>query len=50
MALDTLRQLDPDSAGISLPKANLLVEGLLDENGDVNGERLFHVRHVGDGE
>ncbi|WIV67098.1 hypothetical protein [Natrialbaceae archaeon AArc-T1-2] len=50
MALNKLRQLDRDSAGITLPKGDLQVEGLVDENGDVDGEHYLHVRHVGDGE
>ena len=50
MALNKLRQLDADSAGITLPKGDLHVEGLLDENGRVNGEHYFHIRHVDDGE
>ena len=50
MALDKLRQLDPDSEGITLPKGYLQVEGLLDDDGQVNGEHHLHVRHVGEGE
>ncbi|RQG87032.1 hypothetical protein EA462_15435 [Natrarchaeobius halalkaliphilus] len=50
MALNKLRQLDPDSAGITLPKGDLQVEGLLDQDGRVDGEYYFHIRHVDDGE
>ncbi|WP_323172863.1 hypothetical protein [Natrialba sp. PRR66] len=50
MALNKLRQLDQDSAGITLPKDDLRIEGLLDENGFVDGEHHVHIRHVGEGE
>ena len=50
MALNKLRQLDQNSAGITLPKDDLRLEGLLDEQGNVAGENYLHVRHVGDGE
>lgn len=50
MALNKLRQLDQDSAGITLPKDDLRIEGLLDENGFVDGEHHVHIRHVDDGE
>ncbi|WP_137289042.1 hypothetical protein [Natronorubrum halophilum] len=50
MALNKLRQLDQNSAGITLPKDDLRIEGLLDENGDVDGEHQIHVRHIGNGE
>jgi len=35
MALNKLRQLDRDSVGITLPKDDIRVEGLLDENGQL---------------
>ncbi|WP_049928670.1 hypothetical protein [Halopiger goleimassiliensis] len=50
MALNKLRQLDGDSAGITLPKGDLQVEGLVDDDGTVAGEHYFHIRHVDDGE
>ncbi|WP_126664338.1 hypothetical protein [Haloterrigena salifodinae] len=50
MALNKLRQLDQDSVGITLPKDNVRVEGLLGENGQLQGDQHAHIRHVGDGE
>ncbi|QLK25138.1 hypothetical protein HYG81_13690 [Natrinema zhouii] len=50
MALNKLRRLDQNSLGITLPKDDLRVEGLLDEHGDLEGEHHLHIRHVGDGE
>ena len=50
MALNKLRQLDQNSAGITLPKDDLRLEGLLDENGNVAAETYLHIRHVDDGE
>ncbi|MFC4542022.1 hypothetical protein ACFO5R_08795 [Halosolutus amylolyticus] len=50
MALNKLRQLDQNSAGITLPKDDLRIEGLLDENGKLDGEHHVHIRHVDEGE
>ncbi|TYT61805.1 hypothetical protein [Natrialba swarupiae] len=50
MALNKLRQLDPDSVGVTLPKDDVRFEGLLDENGKLEGEHHVHIRYVGDGE
>ena len=50
MALNKLRQLDRDSVGITLPKDDIRVEGLLDENGQLEGEHHIHIRHVDDGQ
>jgi hypothetical protein len=50
MALNKLRQLDENSAGVTLPKDDLRLEGLLDENGEVDGEHHIHVDRIGDGE
>ncbi|MFC6716269.1 hypothetical protein ACFQGT_07810 [Natrialbaceae archaeon GCM10025810] len=50
MALNKLRQLDADSIGITLPKDDMRVEGLLDENGKLEGDHHVHIRHVDDGE
>ena len=49
MALNKLRQLDQDSVGITIPKDDVRVEGLLDENGQLQGDHHVHIRHVGDG-
>ncbi|ELY52477.1 hypothetical protein [Natronolimnohabitans innermongolicus] len=50
MALNKLRQLDSDSIGITLPKDDMRVEGLIDENGELDGSYHIHIRHVGEGE
>ncbi|ELY56615.1 hypothetical protein [Natronolimnohabitans innermongolicus] len=50
MALNKLRQLDSDSVGITLPKDDMRVEGLIDENGELAGDHHIHIRHVGEGE
>ncbi|SEQ96830.1 hypothetical protein [Natrinema salaciae] len=50
MALNKLQQLDQNSAGVTLPKDDLRLEGLLDENGEIDGEHHVHIRHVDDGE
>ncbi|SIS12601.1 hypothetical protein [Natronorubrum thiooxidans] len=50
MALHTLRQLDQDSVGITLPKDDVRLEGLLDEHGRFEGEHHVHIRHEGEGE
>ncbi|MFC7214572.1 hypothetical protein ACFQO4_10855 [Saliphagus sp. GCM10025334] len=49
MALNKLRQLDQNSAGVTLPKDDLRLEGILDENGEVEGEHHAHIRHVDEG-
>jgi len=49
MALNKLRQLDQNSVGITLPKGDVRVEGLLDENGQLKDEYHAHIRHVGEG-
>ncbi|MFC7232179.1 hypothetical protein ACFQMM_13745 [Saliphagus sp. GCM10025308] len=46
MALNKLRQLDQNSAGITLPKDDLRLEGLLDENGELKEEYHAHIRLV----
>ncbi|ELY64709.1 hypothetical protein [Natrinema versiforme] len=50
MALNKLRRLDQNSLGITLPKDDLRIEGLLDEHGDLEGEHHLHIRYIGDGE
>ncbi|OAQ51253.1 hypothetical protein HTG_18560 [Natrinema mahii] len=50
MALNKLRKLDKNSAGVTLPKGNLRLEGLLDEKSDLEGEHHVHIRHIDDGE
>jgi hypothetical protein len=50
MVLYKLRQLDQNSAGVTIPKGDLRLEGLLDENGHLEGEHHVHIRHVNNGE
>ncbi|MFP8952407.1 hypothetical protein ACLI4Z_05445 [Natrialbaceae archaeon A-arb3/5] len=50
MALNKIRRLDTNSFGITLPKDDLRVEGLLDENGELEDDYHLHIRHVDDGE
>jgi len=50
MALNKLRQIDRDSVGITMPKDDMRIEGLLDENGEVDGEYHMHIRHIDDGQ
>ena len=50
MALNKLRKFDKSSAGITLPKDDLRVEGLLDEKGEIGGDHHVYIRHVDDGE
>jgi len=49
MALNKLRQLDQNSVGITLPKGDVRVEGLLDEDGQLKDEYHAHIRHVDEG-
>ncbi|MXV61293.1 hypothetical protein GS429_04280 [Natronorubrum sp. JWXQ-INN-674] len=50
MALNKIRRLDQDSVGVTLPKGDMRVEGILDENGELEGDHHIHIRHVGEGE
>ena len=50
MALNKLRRLDQDSYGVTIPKDDLRVDGLLDEDGELVDEFQAHIRHEGDGE
>ncbi|EMA38617.1 hypothetical protein [Halobiforma nitratireducens] len=50
MALNKLRQLDQHSLGVTLPKDDLRIKGLLDENGELREDQHVHVRRTGDGE
>ncbi|ELY90884.1 hypothetical protein [Natrialba taiwanensis] len=50
MALNKLRKLDQNSLGVTLPKDDLRVEGLLNENGELRDEHHIHIRHVNEGE
>jgi len=49
MALNKLRQLDQNSVGVTLPKGDVRVEGLLDEDGQLKDEYHAHIRHVDEG-
>jgi hypothetical protein len=50
MALRKLRQLDSESAGVTLPKDDLRESGLLDDDGRVAGERYALIEQIADGE
>jgi len=38
------------SAGVTLPKDDLREEGIIDESGDLNGEKYAKIERTGDGE
>ncbi|SDK70818.1 hypothetical protein [Natronorubrum texcoconense] len=50
MALNKLRQLDGNSAGVTMPKDDLRLEGLIDENGELADEHHVHIQRVNDGQ
>ncbi|WP_083858617.1 hypothetical protein [Natrialba chahannaoensis] len=50
MALNKLRQLDQNSLGVTLPKDDLRIDGVLDENGELRDEHYVHIRHLEEGE
>lgn len=43
------QQLDSNSAGVTIPKADLRVEGLIDDEGNLDGEHHAHIRREGPG-
>lgn len=50
MALNKLRQLDSDSIGVTLPKDDLRLDGLLDDDGTLEDEHQIHVDRQDEGE
>jgi len=38
------------SAGVTLPKDDLRKEGVIDESGELNGEKYAKIERTGDGE
>ena len=50
MALNKLRQLDRNTFGVTIPKDDLRLEGLLDENGNLVDEQHLHIQRTDDGE
>jgi hypothetical protein len=50
MAVNKLRQLDSNSAGVTIPKDDLRLEGLIDDEGNLDGEHHAHIRREGDRE
>ena len=50
MALNKIRQLDQNCFGVTLPKDDLRVEGLLDENGELVDEFQAHIQQENMGE
>ena len=49
MAVNKLRQLDSNSAGVTIPKDDLRLDGLINENGEIDGEQHAHIRREGPG-
>ena len=47
MPLHKVRKLDEESAGVTLPKGDLQVDGVLSRDGEL-AECFAHIRHVGD--
>lgn len=47
--LRALRTLDSSSVGVTLPKGDLMLDGLLDENGDRTDDHKFHIQRIEDG-
>jgi hypothetical protein len=46
-----LRREEPDGlAGVTLPKDDLRKEGVIDEPGELNGEKYAKIERTGDGE
>jgi len=50
MALNKIRQLDRDSVGVTLPKGDMRVEGLIDESGELEDDCYVHIRHIDEGQ
>lgn len=44
MALLTLRELDKTTAGVTLPKGDLKLEGIVDEDGEIIEKPQLNVR------
>ena len=44
MALNKIRKLDRDSFGVTLPKDDLRVAGLLNDDGELEDEYQAHIR------
>ena len=44
MALNKIRQLDQNCFGVTLPKDDLRVAGLLDENGELVDDYQAHIK------
>lgn len=50
MAINKLRKIDGDSVGVTLPKDDARLDGLIDEDGELTGEHHLHVDRDGEGE
>jgi hypothetical protein len=50
MAINKLQRFDESSAGVTVPKDDLRLEGLVDENGEVEEGHQVHINYEGDGE
>ena len=49
MAIHELRKLDRTSAGVTLPRDDLRLEGLIDEDGEIDDEQQLVVEREGPG-
>lgn len=47
MALNKLRELDGTSTGVTLPRDDLRLDGLIDQEGELDGEHVAHIRREG---
>ncbi|WP_248515060.1 hypothetical protein [Salinarchaeum laminariae] len=50
MAVNKLRKLDSDTIGVTIPKDDLRLDGLLDDAGDLEGEHHVHIDRQDTGE
>ena len=47
MALNKLRDLDGTSTGVTLPRDDLRLDGLVDDAGEIEGEHMAHIHREG---
>lgn len=47
MALNKLRDFDSGSAGVTIPRDDLRLDGLIDDDGELEGENVVHIRRDG---
>ncbi|GAA1342218.1 hypothetical protein GCM10009647_086310 [Streptomyces sanglieri] len=49
MAIRKLQEVGGGSTGVTIPKDDLVLEDILDEDGTLDGEHHAHVNYEGDG-